>query len=151
MSVHVEITPTGTKRYRGRWREGDRQRSTSFTRKRDAEAYDAEVDRRKRLGPVSLALLDAGEESLDEYVSSTWAPAHAAHLAPATRRLYADAYDAHIGPFLGTIPLRELTRTASRPGRPSGWQRAPVVRRFESRTRCSATSSSARSSPSGSR
>lgn len=109
MSVHVKLTAAGAKRYVVRWREGDRNRSRSFARKRDAEAYDAEVERRRQLGPVAVQMLDAGSETLDEYVTTTWAAAHAAHLAPATRKSYAVCYDIHIGPFLGSVPLRELT------------------------------------------
>ncbi|MCW2986834.1 MAG: site-specific integrase [Conexibacter sp.] len=122
MSVHLKVTDAGTKRYVARWREGDRNRSRSFTRKRDAEAYDAEVERRRQLGPVAVQRLDAGRERLDDYVTGTWAVSHAAHLAPGTRRLYASLYDAHIEPFLGSVPLRELT-----PDRIAGWQTQRVA------------------------
>lgn len=70
--------------YRVRWRDQrGRNRSRVLGRKRDADAFDAEIRRRKRTG--ELALMDAGRETLDEYVSGTWAQAHAAHLAPRTR------------------------------------------------------------------
>ncbi len=69
--------------------------------------FDGELRRRRRLG--SLATLDAGAETLDTYVTSTWAPTYAALLAPKTRRTYAALYDRHLGPALGSVPLRELT------------------------------------------
>ena len=93
--------------WRVRWEEGDRHRSRTFDRKRDADLFDGELRRRRQLG--DLASLDAGTETLDEYVTGTWAPTYAALLAPSTRKLYAGLYDFHIAPTLGTVPLRELT------------------------------------------
>ena len=93
--------------WRVRWRDArGRNRARVLGRKRDAEAFDAEVKRRKRIG--DLAILDAGRETLDEYVTGTWARAHAAHLAPRTRQTYASMYDRHIAPRLGDVPLREI-------------------------------------------
>jgi len=120
MSVHEERTQGGAKRYKVKWRDGGRgtpSHSRTFTRRRDAEAWDAEVERRRQLGPIAVQTLDAGRESLDEYVTGTWAKAHAAHLTEKTRAGYGSLYDAHIGPFLGPVPLRELT-----PDRIAVWQ-----------------------------
>ena len=89
-----------------RYREGARTRSRSFDRKADAERFDAEVKRRRQLG--ALASLEAGRETLDEFVVETWAPTHAVTLAPKTRKHYAGLYDHHLSPHLGAIPLREL-------------------------------------------
>lgn len=105
MSVHS--TPEG--KYKVRWREGGRNRSRTFSRKRDAEAYDAEVKRRRQLGPIAVQMLDAGSETLDEYVAKTFAPGHMAHLRPKTARRYAGQYRKHIQPYLGAVPLRDLT------------------------------------------
>ena len=96
--------------WRVRWQEGDRWRSRTFDRKADARDFDAELRRRRRLG--DLARLDAGQESLNEYVAAVWAPTYAALLAPSTRRLYAQLYDHHLAPTLGTLPLRGLTPEA---------------------------------------
>jgi integrase len=106
--VSVErIERKGEVVWRVRWRdERGRNRARVLGRKRDAEAFDAEVKRRKRIG--DLAILDAGRETLDEYVTCTWARAHAAHLAPRTRQTYASSYDRHIAPRLGDVPLREI-------------------------------------------
>ena len=93
--------------WRVRWQEGDRRRSRTFDLKRDAMLFDGELRRRRRLG--DLARLDAGTETLDAYVTGTWAPAYAGLLAPSTRALYTQLYDHHIAPTLGGVPLRDLT------------------------------------------
>ena len=56
--------------------------------------------------------MDAGRETLDEYVGGTWANAHAPHLAARTRQTYANTYDLHISPRLGNLPLREIDTDA---------------------------------------
>jgi hypothetical protein len=93
--------------WRVRWRDPrGRNRSRVLGRKRDAEAFDAEIKRRKRVG--ELAALDGGRETLDEYVTGTWLRAHAAHLSRRTRQTYASTYDRHISPRLGALRLREI-------------------------------------------
>jgi integrase len=89
-----------------RYREGGRNRARTFDRRRDAERFDAEVTRRRQLG--ALAALDAGRETLDEFVTQTWAPTYAITLAPKTRQHYANLYDCHISPDLGGLRLRDL-------------------------------------------
>jgi hypothetical protein len=74
------------KAWRVRWQEGTRWRSRTFERKRDADVFDAELKRRRRLG--SLASIDAGTETLDEYVSDVWAPTFGAMVTAKTQRLY---------------------------------------------------------------
>ena len=90
-----------------RWRDGGRMRSKAFHRKRDAERYDLTIKTAKQTG--ALAALDGGRETLDAYVENTWAPIHAAALAPKTQVLYTGLYDGHVSPTLGSYPLRELT------------------------------------------
>jgi integrase len=103
--MSVRKRPNGM--YETRWLEGDRHRSRSFRLKRDADRLDAEVQRMKSLG--TLADLDAGMQSLDEYVTQTWAPTYAAQLPPKTRRNYSSLYDHHIAPQLGPVQLRKLS------------------------------------------
>ena len=93
--------------YDVRWREAGHLRSRSFRRKRDAERFDLRVKDAKQSG--TLARLDGGAETLDEYVEKTWAPIHVAPLASKTRTLYVSLYDGHISPTLGGYPLRDLT------------------------------------------
>ncbi|MCZ4494273.1 MAG: site-specific integrase [Conexibacter sp.] len=89
-----------------RYREGDRNRSRSIGRKGDAERFDIEVSRRRELGV--LGSLDGGRETLDDFVTQTWAPAHGVTLAPKTRKHYASLYDHHIAPTLGPLQLRAI-------------------------------------------
>ena len=53
-------------KWRVRWRVGTRNRARSFDLKKDALAWDAEVRRRRQMG--TLASLDAGTETLDEFL-----------------------------------------------------------------------------------
>jgi integrase len=93
--------------WRVRWRdEQGSERSRVIGRKRDAEAFDAEVRRQKRMG--ELAMAESGRETLDKYVTGSWAAAHAAHLSARTRQSYASCYDKHISPRLGGCALRDI-------------------------------------------
>jgi integrase len=96
-----------------RYRDGSGNRSRSFDRKQDADRFDGEVIRRRQLGV--LASLDAGQETLDEFVTEVWAPTHGVTLAPKTRKNYASLYDHHIAPTLGAMRLRDIkTETIAR-------------------------------------
>lgn len=92
--------------WRVRWRQHGRNRARTFSTRRDAADFDAEVRRQRRAG--SLGALDAGAESLGEYVTEVWAVTHAVTLAPKTRLHYASLYDHHLRPFLGSIALRDI-------------------------------------------
>jgi integrase len=117
MSVHEKQSSAGRTSYVVRWREGDRNRSRSFTRRRDADRYDAEVERRRQLGPIALSMLDAGAETLDAFVADTYAPHYMEHLAASTKLSYTSLYAKHIAPTLGHLALRDIT-----PGRIAAWQ-----------------------------
>jgi integrase len=82
-------------------------RSKVLGRKRDAEAFDAELVRRKRTG--ELAQLDAGKESLAEFGEQWWRLYAEPNLARSTLQVYAVQWDAHILPRLGEFSLRALT------------------------------------------
>jgi len=110
VSVHRIERPDGSIAWRVRWRDGGRgsqARTRTFDRKRDATAFDDELRRRRRLGELGIVI--GSRETLDEYVAQTWAPTHAATLAPSTAKIYASLYDFHIAPYLGTMRLGELT------------------------------------------
>jgi integrase len=92
--------------WRVRWRPHGRNRARTFSKRRDAADFDAELRRHRRAG--ALALIDAGTETLGQYVTGTWAATHAATLAPKTRGHYASLYDHHIRPYLGAIALRDI-------------------------------------------
>lgn len=70
MSVDRVQRRDGSVVWRVRWRQSGRNRSKVLGRKRDAEAYDAELVRRKRTG--ELAALDVGKQSLSELGEEWW-------------------------------------------------------------------------------
>jgi integrase len=107
MSVERVERKDGSVVWRVRWRQSGQNRSKVLGRKRDAEAFDAELRRRKRTG--ELALLDAGKQALCEFGEEWWRLHAEPNLAPATLELYAMLWDTHILPRLGATPLRELT------------------------------------------
>jgi integrase len=107
MSVEKVTRKSGAVVYRVRWRQDSRNRAKTFSTKRDALDFDAARRQAARAG--LLAQLDAGTETLDEYVANTWVPTYAVGLAAKTRRHYASLYDHHLSPSLGDVPLRELS------------------------------------------
>ena len=107
MSVEKVVRKSGEVVHRARWRQDGRNRARTFSTKRDALDFEAERRRAARAG--LLAQLDAGTETLDEYIRDTWVPTYSRSLAPKTRRHYVGLYDHHISPFLGGVPLRDLT------------------------------------------
>lgn len=107
MSVERVERKDGSVVWRVRWRQGDRNRSKVLGRKRDAEAFDAELVRRKRTG--DLAQLDAGKELLADFGEQWWRLHAEPNLARSTLNVYAVQWDAHVLPRLGSISLRELT------------------------------------------
>ena len=92
--------------YEVRWRQGTRHRSRTFRSREDAKLFDAEVQRRARLG--TLADLDAGIELLADFGTKWWRRSVQERLAVSTRRRYAEVWDAHVLPRLGDYQLRQL-------------------------------------------
>lgn len=113
--MSVAKMPDG--RWMVRWRENGSNRGRRFDRKSDADAWEREIRRRRQLGPLALAQLTTRASTLGEWISERWAPEHAATLEQSTRDRYADAYRLHIEPWLGDLPLTELTV-----GRLRSWQ-----------------------------
>src|SRR5438105_12711673 len=101
MSVEKIRRNSGEIVWRVRWRQHGRNRARTFSTRRDAADFDADVRRQRRAG--SLAALDAGTESLGQYVTGAWTTTHAVTLAPKTRLHYASLYDHHLRPFLGSV------------------------------------------------
>jgi integrase len=94
--------------WRVRWRDDQgRARSKVVGRKRDAEAFDAEVVRRKRTG--DLDLLTGGRETLADFAEEWWALYAVPNLAPRTLRGYAGLWDRHVLPRLGAMRLNAIT------------------------------------------
>ena len=107
MSVE-KVKRQGGAVWRVRWRdEVGRERSKVLGTKRDADAFDAEVRRRKRTG--ELATMDAGKETLASFAEEWWRLYAVPNLAPKTLKVYADLWDRYVQPRLGGYPLRNLT------------------------------------------
>src|SRR6059058_442073 len=94
--------------WRVRWRdELGRNRAKVLGRKRDAEAFDAEVRRLKRTR--GLGQLDAGKQTLAELGEDWWTLHAEPNLARSTLQTYATMWDRHVLPRLGGYALHDLT------------------------------------------
>ena len=122
MSVHPTTRTDGRRAYEVRWREHGRNRSRTFSLRKDAHAWDREVSRRRQLGSLALQQLTSrGGPTLGEWISERWAPEHGVTLEQSTRERYANAYAVHIGPWLDEVPLNQVTVAVLR-----GWQAALI-------------------------
>jgi integrase len=92
--------------WRVRWRECGRERSRVVGRKRDAEAFEAEIRRRKRMG--ELGLFDSGRETLADFAEEWWRLYALPNLSARTQRSYAGMWDRHVLPRIGAHRLCEL-------------------------------------------
>jgi integrase len=110
MSIHRMVRSDGSVSWQVRWRDGgrgSRARARSFDRRADAVAFEDELRRRKRLG--DLVGFAGAQETLNRFVTETWAKSHAVTLAPKTAKHYASLYDLHVEPYLGELKLTELS------------------------------------------
>ena len=94
--------------WRARWRdESGIERSKTFDRAADARAWEAKVRMMKRGG--ALAELDAGTETLAEFVEEWWLVYAGPNLERSTLRTYAQLWNGHALDRLGHLQLRQLT------------------------------------------
>jgi integrase len=93
--------------WRVKWEDGAGWQSKTFDRKADADTFNAEVTRRRRLG--TLAMLDAGTETLGDYVADTWSPTYGPLLSPKTKKTYATLYRTHLEATFSHVRLRDIT------------------------------------------
>jgi integrase len=94
--------------WRVRWRDASgRAHSKVVGRKRDAEAFEAEIVRRKRTGEIDL--FGAGKQTLAEFAEEWWRLYAVPNLAMRTRRSYAALWDRHVIGRLGALRLHEIT------------------------------------------
>jgi hypothetical protein len=89
-----------------RYREGGRHRSRVFDRKADAEDFQADVRRRKRLG--TLTHLHAGDQLLADFGVEWWRLHARPNLQESTLRRYSSMWDRHVLPHLGRYRLKEI-------------------------------------------
>jgi integrase len=107
MSVEQVARGDGTKVWRVRWRdEHGRNRSKTLGRKRDAEAFDAEIRRLRRVG--ELGIMDAGRISLAEFGQEWLVDYAVSNLEPKSLRTYESLWDRHVLPNIGGVELRQL-------------------------------------------
>lgn len=109
MSVTKVKRSDGSRAYQVRWRENGSNRKRTFDRKDDADTWDREVKRRKQLGPLALEQLSQRAPTLDEWVKDRWAPEHGVLLERRTVARYTSSYALHVLPWLGHVPLTDLT------------------------------------------
>lgn len=107
MSVEKRQLQSGSAAWRVRWREGGHNRVRQFDRKRDAQAFDADIRRRRRLG--ELDMLDASRETLAEFAREWWRVYAEPNLTRATLIGYAGLWDRYVLPRIGGFELRQLT------------------------------------------
>jgi integrase len=81
--------------WRVRWREGGRQRSRTFDRKRDAETFDREVKRRLQLGPHLMRELERNQQTLAQFVDGGFR-VYVDTLTPKAQAHYQWALDHHL-------------------------------------------------------
>src|SRR5215210_5805842 len=94
--------------WRVRWYdETSAERSKTFDRATDAKAFEAKIRTLKRTG--ALADIDAGRETLAEFVEEWWTVYAGPNLERATLRADASFWNGHALPRLGHLQLRELT------------------------------------------
>jgi len=94
--------------WRVRWYdETSAERSKTFDRATDAKAFEAKIRTLKRTG--ALADIDAGSETLAEFVEEWWLVYAGPNLERSTLRVYAQLWNGHALPRLGQVRLRDLT------------------------------------------
>jgi integrase len=98
--------PTGPNRVRFRDVEG-RRRSRDFDTTQDALDFRAHLRLLERRG--ELASLDAGKQTLEEFMPEWWNLYAKQRLAISTRRTYRSLWNVHLLPRLGARQLRQLT------------------------------------------
>lgn len=106
MSVHKKVKANGDISYMVRFRAGGRNRQQTFPTKKLAEAFDGSLRMKKLTG--DMAKIDAGKKTLAEFGEEWW-DISKLEWATATRANYSNSWNKHIMPFLGEVPLREIT------------------------------------------
>ena len=111
MSIHKKTSKNDAVSHVVQYRDQTgQQRSKSFRRRRDAERFDQQV---KDAKTGQSTRLDAGRETLDEYVAGTWALIYAATLAAKTVKRYTQLYDGLISPALARTRCANSTPRSS--------------------------------------
>jgi Phage integrase, N-terminal SAM-like domain len=86
---------------------GSPKRQRTFSRKKDAERFASEIERRKELS--ELVLFDQANRTVEDLAKEWWRRHAVPNLAEWTRRGYKPLVANHVQPRLGFYKLRELT------------------------------------------
>lgn len=110
MSIHKRRTKKGVV-YDVRWREGQKNKGRTFTDRKDAVTFEAEQQRRMRLG--AHAPSEPSAMPLSNFIEH-WLLTSGVTWSATTRRSRAALLDKWIDPFLGHVPLRDIGRARVR-------------------------------------
>jgi integrase len=97
-------------RYRIRWYtvgRGSARRQRTFSRRKDAERFATEIERRKQLG--ELGLTDQSRRTVEELAQEWWRKYAVPNLAYWTLNKYERLLATHIQPRLGRYRLQQVT------------------------------------------
>lgn len=106
MSIHRRATASGVS-WVVRYREADKNRSRAFRTKRDAQAFETETIRRKRMGAHAPA--EPSSIPLDDFLAQ-WITTAGPTWALSTLKRRPPMLDKWVSPYIGDVPLRELGR-----------------------------------------
>lgn len=112
MSVHQ----TKTGKYEVRYRDGRRNRSKTFTARRDAERFDADQKTKRERGEPIIRIADT--PYLEDFMAEWLADREREGKALNTRLFNASTYDKHLDPYIGDLRVAALT-----PQRLEEWRR----------------------------
>lgn len=106
MSVHSRTLPSGKTTFEVRWREGNRNRSSSFATKKAANEFDREMTRLRQAGDLA-AELERRRVTVEDLVGD-WIERRAPSLTPRTRAHYAHLIQSRILPAFGSRRVKLL-------------------------------------------
>jgi integrase len=112
----VSVHKTKTGKYEVRYRDGRRNRSRTFTARRDAERFDADQKARRERGEPIIRQRDT--PYLDDFMAEWLEDREREGKALNTRLFNASTYDKHVGPYIGDLRVAALT-----PQRMEEWRR----------------------------
>lgn len=114
--------------WRVRWTDtAGAKRASIFDSERDALDFEARLRLLKRSN--DLASLDAGRETLTEFVAEWWEVEATTSLQHATLKSYASHWNRHALPRLGHLQLRQITPRSSAASAPTSRPTASATRR----------------------
>lgn len=108
MSIRRRVLKDGTVKWDSVYREGGKQRSTTFDTKKEALNFEADRRRMKRMGAYGPK--EPSSMSLGDWLTR-WQDNYSAEWSPRTKVQRKSAVEVWIRPMIGHIPLAELGRS----------------------------------------